>query len=127
MPILVNSLEEGGFRYGESRTASGDFGDVTPADDGSPDWLISHRQLNGGVLVWVVGGGADTTPHIWADLRTGGWSWDNSRQYVGDVDSDGLDDVVGVHSTATVGGLTAANVWVHHNTGAAFAEPLCGR
>ena len=60
---------------------------------------------------------------MWADLRTGGWSWENSRQLVGDVDGDGLDDVVSVHSNPFAPGDIGTNVWVHHNTGDGFANP----
>lgn len=123
-PFLVRSVTGGGFSYAASRTASGEFGDVTPQDDGTPDWLISHAQPNGGVLLWVVGGGEDTTPRIWADLRGGGWSWADSRQYVADVDADGLDDVVSVHRNPQRTGLVGANVWVHRNTGTGFAAPV---
>ncbi|GEK20561.1 FG-GAP-like repeat-containing protein [Cellulomonas xylanilytica] len=121
-PMLKASLEAGGFEYGRSRTASGDFGNVTGVDDGSPDWLVSHGQPNGGVLLWVVGGGPDSTPRLWADLRGGGWSWENSRQLVGDADGDGYDDVISIHRTDTAGG-PAANVWVHRGTGAGFQDP----
>ncbi|WP_199424355.1 FG-GAP-like repeat-containing protein [Actinotalea solisilvae] len=122
-PQLVTSLTTGGFSYAYSRTETGDFGDVTGTDDGSPDWLVSHRQPNGGVLLWVVGGGPDTTPRLWADLRGGGWSWDASRQLVGDVNGDGLDDVVSVHRNPLSARDVRANVWVHLNTGTGFAAP----
>ncbi|WP_456789468.1 hypothetical protein [Cellulomonas sp. P5_C5] len=122
-PALKATLQTGGFEYARSRTASGDFGNVTGVDDGSPDWLISHGQPNGGVLLWVVGGGPDSTPRLWADLRGGGWSWENSRQLVGDADGDGYDDVISVHRTDTADG-PAANVWVHRTTGAGFQDPV---
>ncbi len=124
VPHLVESLTTGGFDYSASRTASGDFGNVSGSDDGTPDWLVPHRQPNGGVLLWVVGGGADTTPRLWADLRTGGWSWADSRQLVADLDGDGLDDVVSVHRHVAGWGATGANIWVHRNTGAGFADPV---
>ncbi|UZN03685.1 FG-GAP-like repeat-containing protein [Cellulomonas sp. S1-8] len=121
-PMLQATLEAGGFRYDRSRTATGDFGNVTGVDDGSPDQLISHGQPNGGVLLWVVGGGPDATPRLWADLRGGGWSWESSRQLVGDADGDGYDDVISVHRTDAPTG-PAANVWVHRGTGAGFQDP----
>ncbi|MFC0713616.1 FG-GAP repeat domain-containing protein [Cellulomonas biazotea] len=122
-PQLVTSLVAGGWDFGSSRTEAGDFGDVSGTDDGSPDWLLPHRQPDGGLLLWVVGGGPDPTPHVWGELRTGGWSWDASRQLVGDVDGDGLDDVVSVHSNPVAPGDVRTNVWVHHNTGTGFAAP----
>ena len=123
-PRLVTSLVGGGWDFGSSRTEAGDFGNVSGVDDGSPDWLIPHLQPGGGVLLWVVGGGPDPTPRVWADLRTGGWSWEHSRQMVGDVDADGLDDVVSVHRYQVAPGDIRVNVWVHPNTGAGFATPV---
>jgi hypothetical protein len=96
-PQLVKTLNYGAFSYDNSRTLTGDFGDITASDDGTADHLIWHAQPNGGVLVWAVGGGGDTTPRLWQDLRTGGWSWANSRPIVGDVTGDGWDDLVVRH------------------------------
>lgn len=121
-PILVTTLEAGGFRYAQSRTFSGNFGDVSGQDDGSPDWLIVHEQPNGGVLFWVVGGGPDPTPHLWADLRSGGWSYANSRQMVGDVDGDGTDDIVSVHRNHTYDGRVWSNIWVHRTNGSGLSS-----
>ncbi|WP_456789421.1 N-acetylmuramoyl-L-alanine amidase [Cellulomonas sp. P5_C5] len=121
-PLLTGTLGTGGFSYADSRTTTGRFGNVTGRDDGSPDRLVAHRQPGGGVLLWVVGGGPDSTPRVWGDLRGGGWSWADSEQLVGDVNGDKLDDVVSVHRSP-VGGGVGTNVWAHLNTGSGFAAP----
>ena len=119
-PELVKTLNYGGFSYDNSRTIAGDFGDITPSDDGTADHIIWHAQPNGGVLLWAVGGGADTTPRLWQDLRTGGWSWANSRPAAADVNGDGWDDLVVLHRIA---GTITDNVWVFLSDGQQFAAP----
>jgi hypothetical protein len=79
-PALVKTLNYGGFSYDNSVTLTGDFGDITPSDDGTADHIIWHQQPNGGVLLWAVGGGGDPTPRLWQDLRTGGWSYCRVKQ-----------------------------------------------
>jgi hypothetical protein len=120
VPVLVRKLDTGGFSYDNSRTVTGDFADVTVSDDGTADHLIWHAQPNGGVLVWAVGGGADTTPQLWHDLRTGGWSYAASTPMVGDVDGDGWDDLVVTHSTGNRGDT---NIWVFFSDGTELAAP----
>ena len=84
-PQLVKTLDFGGFSYDNSVTLAGDIGDITPSDDGTADHIIWHAQPNGGVLLWAVGGGSDTTPRLWQDLRTGGWRYLGSREGVADT------------------------------------------
>jgi FG-GAP-like repeat len=119
VPQLVKTLNYGGFSYDNSRSLSGDFGDITASDDGTADHVIWHAQPNGGVLLWAVGGGGDTTPRLLLDLRTGGWSYRDSRPMVGDVDGDGWDDLVVRHRY----GSTHANVWVFFSDGSGFGQP----
>ncbi|WP_170182362.1 FG-GAP repeat domain-containing protein [Blastococcus colisei] len=118
-PQLVKTLNFGGFSYDRSVTLAGDFGDITPSDDGTTDFVVWHAQPNGGVLLWAVGGGSDTTPRLLMDLRTGGWSWADSRPMVGDVNGDGWDDLVVRHRYGT----THSNVWVIHSDGSTFGPP----
>jgi hypothetical protein len=89
---LVRSLRTGGFSYDRSRIVPGDFGDITPYDDGTADHVIWHYAADG-VRLWVVPGGRDTTPRLWATLRAP-WSWTNSRPMAADVTGDGWDDLV---------------------------------
>ena len=119
-PQLVKNLDFGGFSYDNSVTLAGDVGDLTPSDDGTADHIIWHAQPNGGVLLWAVGGGSDTTPRLWQDLRTGGWSYANSRPMVGDVNGDGWDDLVVQHR---LGGGFGANIWVFLSDGQRLGAP----
>ncbi|TQN43912.1 subtilisin family serine protease [Blastococcus colisei] len=116
---LVETLDFGGFSYSRSRTVSGSFGDLTSSDDGTADHVIWHAQPNGGVLLWAIGGGGDTTPRVLQDLRTGGWSWAASTPMAADVTGDGLDDVVVRHTN----GPSASNYWVFPATGGGFGSP----
>jgi hypothetical protein len=118
-PQLVKKLDYGGFSYDNSKTLAGDFGDITPSDDGTADHIIWHAQPNGGVLLWAVGGGSDTTPRLWQDLRTGGWSYADSQPMVGDVNGDGWDDLGVLHRN--YGGV--ANVWVFLSDGQRLGPP----
>lgn len=118
-PQLVRTLDYGGFSYDNSVVLAGDIGQVTPSDDGTPDYVIWHAQPNGGVLLWGVGGGGDTTPQLWADLRTGGWSFAQSRPMLGDVNGDGWDDLVVIHPN----GPWAFNIWVFLSDGHRLGTP----
>lgn len=120
VPQLVKKLDYGGFSYDNSRTVTGDFGDIAASDDGTADHVIWHAQPGGGVLVWAVAGGADTTPRLWHDLRTGGWSYAASRPYVGDVNGDGWDDLLVTHSTGNRGDT---NIWVFPSDGTRLTAP----
>lgn len=122
-PQLVRSLTTGGWSYDNSKTLAADLGDVTPSDDGTADHIIWHAQPNGGVLVWGVGGGGDTTPQLWQDLRTGGWSYAASTPMVADVTGDGWDDLVVVHNLTNGSFVTGANVWVFPNNGYRLSAP----
>ena len=90
---LVRTLSTGGFSYDRSRTVPGDFADITPGDDGTADHVIWHAASDGTVRLWVVPGGTDTTPRLWATLRAP-WNWANSRPMAADVTGDGWDDLV---------------------------------
>jgi hypothetical protein len=122
-PQLVKSLNYGGFSYDNSVTLTGDFADVTSSDDGTADHIVWHAQPNGGVLLWAVGGGSDTTPRLWQDLRTGGWSWANSRPMVGDVTGDGWDDLVVRHWSGCTSFYCTVNVWVFPSDGVKLEAP----
>lgn len=118
-PQLVRTLDTGGFSYDRSVTLGGDFGDITPSDDGTTDFLIWHAQPGGGVLLWAVGGGGDTEPRLWQDLRTGGWSWADSRPLVGDFTGDGWDDLLVRHRMGAFG----TNIWVFPSDGQRLGAP----
>jgi hypothetical protein len=118
-PQLVKKLDFGGFSYDRSVTLPGDFGDITPSDDGTTDFVIWHAQPNGGVLLWAVGGGSDTTPRLLMDLRTGGWSYANSTPMLGDVTGDGWDDLVVAHANGQFG----TNIWVFPSDGSRLGPP----
>ena len=118
-PALVKTLDYGGFSYDRSRTLAGNVGNVTGTDDGTPDQVIWHAQPNGGVLLWAVGGGSDTTPRLWLDLRTGGWSWADSVPMLGDVNGDGFDDLVVRHAY----GPAVTNIWVFLSNGQRLGAP----
>jgi len=117
-PELVKKLDYGGFSYDNSVTVTGDFGDITASDDGTADHVIWHKQPNGGVLLWGVGGGGDTTPQLWQDLRTGGWSYANSRPLAADVTGDGWDDLVVVHRNGSYD-----NIWIFPSDGHRLGAP----
>jgi hypothetical protein len=122
-PELVKALNYGGFSYDNSKPLAGDFGDITPSDDGTADHIIWHAQPNGGVLIWGVGGGSDPTPQLWQDLRTGGWSYAASTPMVADVTGDGWDDLVVVHNLTNGSFVTGVNVWVFPNNGYRLSAP----
>jgi hypothetical protein len=89
----VRKLATGGFSYDRSRTVAGDFGDITPKDDGTADHVVWHAAGDGTVRLWVVPGGGDTTPRLWATLGAP-WNWANSRPMAADVTGDGWDVLV---------------------------------
>ncbi len=96
-----------GFLYDRSKVVSGDFGNITAGDDGTADHVILHSGSDGGVRIYGIGGGSDTTPRLWQVLtRSAGWSWADTRPVVGDVNGDGWDDLVLVHK-----GRTGGVVW----------------
>jgi N-acetylmuramoyl-L-alanine amidase len=116
-PALWADLRTGGWSYSNSRQAAGDVD-----GDGRDDILTSHRQPNGGVLLWahVSTGSSFRSPALWQDLRSGGWSYANSKQLLVDTDDDGRDDVVTAHRDASTGGY---RIWLHDSTGASFQSP----
>ena len=56
---------------------------------------------------------------VWQELKTGGWSFAGSRQYLADTNGDGLDDLISVHSQAGGGEI----VWRALSTGTGFGTP----
>jgi FG-GAP-like repeat len=115
-PVLWQALKTGGWSYDNSRQTLADLN-----GDGSLDLVTSHRQSTGGLHLWahLSTGSSFASPVVWADLRTGGWSYAYSRQVAGDVNGDGRDDIVSSHKQST-GGLL---LWAHRSTGSAFASP----
>ncbi|MGH8825626.1 MAG: FG-GAP repeat domain-containing protein, partial [Jiangellaceae bacterium] len=116
-PALWADLRTGGWSYVNSRQAAGDVD-----GDGRDDVVTSHRQPNGGVLLWthLSTGSSFGSPALWQDLRTGGWSYANSKQLVVDTNGDGRDDVVTAHRDAAIGGY---RIWLHDSTGTSFGSP----
>lgn len=112
-----------GWSAATSRTV---IGDVT--GDGKADLVTLHAQSgNPGLLVWVhsnCGESAGTTcfaqPAIWQDMRTGGWSYRASRQYLADTDGNGVDDLVSVHSQSGNPGML---VWRNLSGTTRFGAP----
>jgi hypothetical protein len=76
--------------------------------------------------MWVHGGCAPAAfwctrpPEIWQDLRTGGWSFAGSRQYLADTNGHGKDDLISVHQQS---GTPGEPVWRHLSTGSGFSTP----
>lgn len=124
VPQLLARLDYGGFSYDRSVVVAGNFADVSGSDDGTADEVIWHAQPNGGVLVWAVGGGPDRTPRLWADLRTGGWSYAYSTPMAGDVNGDGWDDLVVRHRVVGTG---MDNFWVMLSDGRQLGSPQLWR
>jgi hypothetical protein len=91
------------------------------ADDAG-DAVVVRETANGFQLwgaPWNDGGYYDAglgERELWATVSTGGFNFDRSRQLMGDVNGDGLDDIVTIHHQAT-GGL---RVWVHPNVGGTY-------
>jgi hypothetical protein len=81
------------------------------------------RRVTGGFQLWTLpwnGSYYDPSLRSLSGLvNSGGFDFDRSRQLMGDVNGDGLDDIVTVHHQLT-GGL---RVWVHPNTGSGFGAP----
>jgi len=116
-PALWADLRTGGWSYSNSRQTAGDVD-----GDGRDDILTSHRQPNGGVLFWahLSTGSSFRSPALWQDLRSGGWSYANSKQLLVDTGDDGRDDVVTAHRDASTGGY---RIWLHDSTGTSFQSP----
>jgi hypothetical protein len=115
-PSYGLTLRIGGWSYAYSRQVAGDV-----KGDGRDDIVSSHRQFTGGLLVWAhrATGSAFASPAMWSDLKTGGWSYDQSRQLVAYVDADGDDDLYTAHRSST----SQYRVWTHPSTRTAFQAP----
>ena len=93
-PLPVSS----GFRMNQAKVVPGDFGNLTPGDDGTADHVIWHAGSDGGVRLYTVAGSNDTAPRLQHVLRrSAGWSWTDSRPLAGDLNGDGWDDLFVVH------------------------------
>ncbi len=90
-----------------------------PSDDGTTDFVIWHAQPGGGVLLWAVGGGGDTEPRLWHDLRTALVVGGRLRPLVGDFTGDGWDDLMVRHRNGAFG----TNIWVFPSDGRRLGAP----
>jgi hypothetical protein len=95
------------------------LGDVN--GDGRDDIVSSHEQSTGGLLIWAhrSTAGAFASPAVWSDLKTGGWSFDQSLQLAADIDADGDGDLYTAHRSST----GQYNIWTHTSTRTAFQAP----
>jgi hypothetical protein len=116
-PVLWQDLKTGGWSFEGSRQAIGDVN-----GDGIDDIVTSHRQFTGGMRLWahLSTGSSFATPALWQDLKTGGWSFDKSKQLLMDTDGHLSDDVVSMHRASN----GQYRVWIHTSTGSSFAQPL---
>jgi subtilisin family serine protease len=110
-----------GWSYASSRTLAGDV-----TGDGLVDVVTVHVGANNGLVVWVhrncSSGGSVcfAQPVLWQDLRTAGWSYSGSRQFLADTDGDGREDLVSQHSAGTTGGFM---IWRHRSNGTQLLAP----
>jgi hypothetical protein len=115
-PVVWADLRNGGWSYANSRQVAGDVN-----GDGRDDIVSSHEQSTGGLLIWAhrSTGGAFASPAVWSDLKTGGWSFDQSLQLAADIDADGDGDLYTAHRSST----GQYNIWTHTSTRTAFQAP----
>jgi hypothetical protein len=115
-PSLWEDLRTGGWSFAHSRQVAGDID-----GDGTDDIVTSHRQSTGGMRIWahISTGAAFAGPTLWQDLRTGGWSFANSQQFLIDTDASGTDDLISPHRS----GNNMYRVWIHPSTGTSFSAP----
>jgi len=110
----IANATTGGWSYPASRHL---VGDVT--GDGDDDLVTIHSGRNG-LTAWTWPSDHFWDPaELWADLRSGGWSYTASRQYLADTDGDYLADLISVHRSGT-GGIA---VFRHISDGTSFAAP----
>jgi hypothetical protein len=114
-----------GWSFRNSRQLTG-----TVSSDDIDDVVTVHRAGDGGLQVWLhencepdadpVVAECLRPPVRWQVLRaSSGWSFANSRQYLGDTNVDGKPDLISVHRSSS-GGLI---IWRALNEGTRFGTP----
>ena len=118
----VRTLSTGGFSFDRSQTLTGDFGDLTPYDDGTADHIVWHGAADGSIRLWAIAGGADSTPRLWYTLRAP-FTYANARPMVGDITGDGWEDLVVRLWRGCNGSTCYSDVWAFISNGRVLQAP----